>query len=213
MTMSEAQTRPSPPPPAAKPCTAVTTGTRSWISAAVASCSHAVASRRYCRKLGALGFEGADIAARTEVAAGATEQHHPNRRVCVAAQDRFVQRLQQFDVEPVGCVGAVQAQLRDPVVADVERHRCSVDGGHERSYPAELVDSSPGDVPHDRGDFVVEPARERLPAGVADQSLDRRHRRGDRVRRVATRNPRRPRRSPAAQSCGRPGRVARHRAR
>ena len=45
-TMSEAHTSPRPPPPAAKPCTAVTTGTRSWIKAAEASCSQAVASRR-----------------------------------------------------------------------------------------------------------------------------------------------------------------------
>jgi hypothetical protein len=46
ITMSQAQTSPNPPPPAANPCTAAITGARSASRPCATFCNQAVASRR-----------------------------------------------------------------------------------------------------------------------------------------------------------------------
>ena len=86
----------------------------------MANCSHAVASRRYCGQVGALGFEGVDVTAGAEVASFAGQQHHPHVGFGVAAQDGLVQRLEQLDIESVGGFRPVEPQPGDAVVADIE---------------------------------------------------------------------------------------------
>jgi hypothetical protein len=50
-----------------------------------------------------------DVSTGAEVPTLTGEQHDPDRGIGVTRQNRLVQRLQQFDIEPVGHLWSIQA--------------------------------------------------------------------------------------------------------